>query len=375
MTNGGGQPPSSREVTYPSATFSSLIVTKFLTLSSAVIIGLRDLSLSGILTALTGFFTTLTCSGLFTTSNAVITSLDVQVVTGSASSSIGTLYYPFQSAFLVLLRTSSLLPSAVTGLGDIGAALTPFTNAYITSLVSTTVTVASVARSSVSSVIGTTLLPFSQIVSTTFVGGVLPLNALSYLGNATNVFQVGYAANFYVTNLLPAAIGSVRSNLGSNTAAGIFEGLYVSGISVKTSTNTVPAGNVFTSNRYIESSVFYGPVVDASTYMAFSRNGGTNAVGVSYFNSDMTLKHNIEPILPDYKLIRELDFFEFDYIDSGIHRSVGLSAQQVQSIRPDFVNVLNTLQPDVPMLVVYLLSIVQDMEKRISLLELPSASD
>jgi hypothetical protein len=81
--------------------------------------------------------------------------------------------------------------------------------------------------------------------------------------------------------------------------------------------------------------------VTASNYIQFVVSG--SAHGLSYFVSDITLKENFQPInISACDLFEKIDYFSYNFKDSPAERiNLGFSAQQLQSIEPQFINVMS----------------------------------
>jgi len=367
--SGGQPPPPSTTQTLRSVIYDIVTVLSRLILTGAVIVGNLIPSSSGYTLGNSSFtwagayIDSIVCNSLSVAGTFIATILSTDQLStkhSGGTSRLGEIGYPYTYLYASnIVPYTSIIPSGANTVA-LGNSSNPFTDLYANRAVCTAectfsgATIGYLKSSGTGSYMGTSTTPFSSSFFTN-------VNAANI---DTTTIGVGTAK---VTQLNPYTTGN--GNFGTST--NVWNQLYVSGINMYTSSGATYGSTARTTNRFVESSVFYGPVLDAGTYMAFSRNGAVNSVGVSYFNSDIRLKENIEAVPVNYAILRALDFISFNYIGQTRHIPYGFSAQQLQSLSSDFVNVMDggMLSPDHVILTSYTLSLLKDIDSRLTAIE------
>jgi hypothetical protein len=176
--------------------------------------------------------------------------------------------------------------------------------------------------------------------------------------------------------------GIVRSNnnmiIGGNiyiNGGGSFNGgwymsdtTYIRSINDKTiyASSIGGSNNVQISSGYaIKGIGLYPQVTRKKTYLEFTRTSDNSAIGVNFFNSDITLKENFQPInISACDLFEKIDYFSYNYKINPVERiKVGFSAQQLQTLDPQLVfeTSTNTLNINTNILSTYMSKAIQEL--------------
>lgn len=177
----------------------------------------------------------------------------------------------------------------------------------------------------------------------------------------------------YVTGTPWTALGYITAaSLPTVNDGSLSLGVSGSGISGSASFSANQAGTstfTVTSNATTSNS--------ASTIVLRDGSGYVSLTGYFCSPSDIRLKKNIRPLnAADYLKARQIDFHRFEFrVDSTNHAHVGVIAQELEQLFPEFVSVGTTGKKEVNyiemlvMVVAQQKDVIEKLEKRVSELE------
>jgi len=102
------------------------------------------------------------------------------------------------------------------------------------------------------------------------------------------------------------------------------------------------------------------------TSVGFTGNMGTKILNM--WSSDARLKKDIAPCVTNASnALRQIGFIAYRFPDEAdtVRHEVGFSAQQLQTVRPEFVIEGEPLTPEFPLLLTYLLKALQEQIPRV----------